>query len=461
MENRLGKIPLAALRELLLGAGAGLELDANPLTGDLLVTTNPAIGVPEEWLGFFAYHYSASNLAVSFARPELAVLSAVFPEGYPGEAVERVLRSFVEECRKYGTRLVGGHTARYRGLELPLLSSTMVGRAGRRREKPAGGDRVVIVGEVGAEAAWLAGGDVDPSTLTPLPAALALQEEPSIKLMHDVSEGGVIGALLEVAQRYGVALEVSSRDVKVFEGLPRGVEPLSAPSYGAIIAVTGDAESLLSACEEKGLTCSNAGVVAGPGNPLVVVDGREYAEPPVSPLVYLYGAERRSPEEAAVALAAEELVRISRLLDVIPEVGANIAYAPGPVRSPRDVLALDGRIVKTTEGARLCGKPRYGASRHLAEVLASAREAGMPYSAAVNLKYSEDLLEKLKSIGLPVCDATPYEASCPVSEAIRSGCRAQVYFYAGKPGLEASIVLLARDPLEAIEILRKVVEQKR
>jgi hydrogenase maturation factor len=142
---------------------------------------NPAIGVPDEVLGFFAYHYAATNMAVSFAKPEYALLDLNFPEGYSGDVIKRVLKDFAWECEKYGTKLVGGHTARYRGLEWPLASTTIIGKRIRRKESPENGDAILLVGEVGAETAWLMGKPIDPQNTYPTPSRAEAHQRPGSK----------------------------------------------------------------------------------------------------------------------------------------------------------------------------------------------------------------------------------------------------------------------------------------
>ncbi|MEM4411671.1 MAG: AIR synthase related protein, partial [Thermofilum sp.] len=298
----VGKLGLSRLRPLLERAGVRAELDANEVEG-FLVTVNPAVGVPDELLGFFAFHYSASNIAAAFGKPEYSLLDLTLPPGYPPEKAELILSTFIEECRKYGVKLVGGHTGRYEGVEYPLASSTMLGRRLRPRLAPEEGDRVYLLGKVGSEAAWLAGAQVELEELTPLPKALKLAEIGGVKLAHDVSEGGLLGALLEVSAFYRRVIEVDRGSVPVEERAPRVSEPLALPSYGALIAV-GDATVRRDAAS-LGLECYEIGRVLSEGTG-VVVDGALVQEAPISEVVALYAPGVAGKGElAAVALAAE------------------------------------------------------------------------------------------------------------------------------------------------------------
>jgi hydrogenase maturation factor/predicted fused transcriptional regulator/phosphomethylpyrimidine kinase len=420
---------------------------------------NPAIGVPDEVLGFFAYHYAATNMAVSFAKPEYALLDLNFPEGYSDDVIKRVLKDFAEECEKYGTKLVGGHTARYRGLEWPLASTTIIGKRIRRKESPENGDAILLVGEVGAETAWLMGKPIDPKTLTPLPAALRLINAPEVKLMHDVSEGGVYGALEDVAQAYSATINVRSPEVPICIDFPRELDPLTSPSYGAIIVVTSRPTQLIDYCKANGLKCKEIGKVASLDKPHVLIDGKVYRPQPILRVETLYSPQTREAEEAKLRLAAESLAKILYEENLVPEVGTNIAYMPRVTDNPEEVLALDGRIIKTKSGPRICGKPSYGGSTYLANLLITARKAGMPYKAVINIRYSDEFVQKLTKAGVRVYDASSFQGPCPATEAIKAGYKAQAYFYRSKPNLEPSLVILGNDPLKLVALLKKITEQ--
>lgn len=449
----VGKLSFSSLRPLLERAGLRVELDANEVDG-LLVTTNPAIGVPDELLGFFAFHYSASNIAAAFGRPEYAVLDLALPPGYSVKEVELILTVFVGECQKYGVKLVGGHTGRYEGLEYPLASSTVMGRRLRPRQAPVEGDRIYLLGRVGSEAAWLTGARVELEELTPLPKALKVAGIRSVKLAHDISEGGLIGSLLELSSFYGYVTEVERGSVPVDERAPQVEEPLALPSYGALVAVAGapiDGE-----CADLGLECYEVGRVSSRGVGVRVGDYL-FLEAPLSEVVALYAPRVAGERELAlVALAAAKLCRLRGVERYIPEVGTNIAYARQGAASLEDVAAIEGRIVRTHRGVMTCGKPSFGASRHLARVLLAVSAVKPQLRAALNLKPERELLEAIERLGLKIAKVEPTSA-CPVAQAVEMGVEADAYYYDAAPGLEPSLVILAENPLRLVELVEKAL----
>ena len=153
----LGKVNTEILKRSVLSlmpTQSKINLDASEvaLQGNIVVAHSPSIGVPLEALGFFAFHYAASNVAARLARPRYLVNGIYLPL----ETRERDLRIIAgclgAEARKYGVDVVAGQTATYAGLEIPLVTVTCMGEPVGTPEVPEPGDPVILVGEVGGEA---------------------------------------------------------------------------------------------------------------------------------------------------------------------------------------------------------------------------------------------------------------------------------------------------------------------
>jgi selenophosphate synthetase-related protein len=130
---------------------------------------------------------------------------------------------------------------------------------------------------------------------TALPIILTLQSIEGVRLLHDVSEGGVKGALLEVIGSLRLSLSFSSIDVTYAEfAKSLNQDLLRAPSYGTIIAVA-DPKSvgeIVRVCTERGVKVSRLGPLrSGTG---LSVDGEPVIEQPRIEIDELYGSFRKN-----------------------------------------------------------------------------------------------------------------------------------------------------------------------
>jgi hydrogenase maturation factor len=247
-----------------------IEIDGATMSlgGNTVIAHSPSIGVPTEALGFFAFHYSASNVASKFGIPSHLILGIYLPINTTEKALQVIAKNIGDEARKYGVTITAGQAATYYGIEIPLLTATCMGEVLRSSGEVKTGDIVLLVGEVGGEAVWLDMLSKDIKTdiwkgFTPLPTILSLQSINGVKLMHDISEGGVKGALFEIVDHIQ-GLKVSSETITLFPGAERFPGDIfRAPTYGAFVVISESpsVELIQAKCKEHGLPCNVIGKV--------------------------------------------------------------------------------------------------------------------------------------------------------------------------------------------------------
>jgi predicted fused transcriptional regulator/phosphomethylpyrimidine kinase/hydrogenase maturation factor len=439
--------------------GATLEL-----THRTVVAHSPSIGVPLEALGFFAFHYAASNVACRFGKPTHIVAGIYLPLGTPEEHLRVIAESIGNEASRHGVRVCAGQTATYYGLEIPLVTTTCFGEALRPIFEPEPGDIVAVIGKVGGEGVWLRevseGMDSDAyRRFTPLRSILALQGCPYVKLLHDVSEGGVMGGLYELQDAHNVRISVDSKTLNIGKEVA-DEDPLRVPSYGVLIAVidgegVGEVRRI---CEEDGTTFAAAGrVEEGRG---LFVDGVEVAEQRRVELDELYGSLRQKDALLSrLRSTLESLTMIPGVERLLPQVGTNLVYAKEGAENAMDVAGLSGRVVTTSGGALMCGETAYGASRYLASVVLEAAKKDGGVRAAVNIRAGEDVTSGLKRLGLGVVTIPSKleEAGCPVTHYIRDhGGLLDAYVHPGDFGVEPTTTILGESPEKLVEIITEL-----
>jgi hydrogenase maturation factor len=242
----------------------GLDGNTIRLNGRTVVAHSPSIGVPLDALGFFAFHYAATNVACRFGRPTHMVTGIYMPLRTGESDLRTIVKGLGDEARKYNVKVVAGQTATYHGLGIPLVTATCFGEENRRATPPSEGDAIILIGEIGGEAVWLkrlSEGRRDGRWrgFTPLEATLRLQGCQGVKLMHDISEGGVVGALLEVSENCGLRMEIDSSVIPLAEEASSlGEEVLRAPTYGTLLTVVSSdgLDTVISKLKDEGYTCT-------------------------------------------------------------------------------------------------------------------------------------------------------------------------------------------------------------
>jgi hydroxymethylpyrimidine/phosphomethylpyrimidine kinase len=83
---------------------------------------------------------------------------------------------------------------------------------------------------------------------------------------------------------------------------------------------------------------------------------------------------------------------------LIPEVQSNLGYALPEARTPEDVVAFPGRIVRLGEEAVALAYPEPGASHHVASIILTAMSVNPRYRAAMNIRFGPDVLQKCRQL---------------------------------------------------------------
>ena len=270
----------------------------------LAVATDPISILPElgfERAGRFAVRIVLADVAVSGLAPSHLAVSFSLPPEMADEEFAAVWRGIDEECADLGVSVVTGHTARYEGCSFPWVGAATAFGVGDPDEivSPDGarpGDALVIAGGPAVESVGLLTSlfpeqvplegealktaqerldDVDG-----VREAMAAAAAGDLSAMHDATEGGLLGALHEVAAAAGVGLTVDTGDVPVRPGVREacdalGMDPWRATTAGSLVIAVDpdDAEAVVWAISELGTPAAVVGhVVEGEG---VVQDGEE------------------------------------------------------------------------------------------------------------------------------------------------------------------------------------------
>lgn len=178
-----------------------------------------------------------------------------------------------------------------------------------------------------------------------------------------------------------------------------------------------------------------------------------------------------------VQCALEMLEGCPEFARIIPEVRSNLVYCRRSPSTSLDVLAIDGRITSVDHMPKGAGRPRFGASSHMARLLIELHRVDPSIRAGINFSAESDIVAWMERYArrkrwvwsvidrsrepLEVQEAEGASMPWKVAEAVRAaGGRAPKLFYeTGAIGKEPVAVLVGADPVtvvrEACELARK------
>jgi len=100
--------------------------------------------------------------------------------------------------------------------------------------------------------------------------------------------------------------------------------------------------------------------------------------------------------------AALQRLNAEKCGNIIPEVQSNFGYALPYANKAEDIAAIPGRIIRIGEETGTFGDLAFGASRHIASIILSAMKYNADYRCAMNIRFSEDIINICMSLGFDV-----------------------------------------------------------
>ena len=301
---KAGKLPVELLTDLL----GGIEITdprvvLGPKTGEdaalidfgdryLVAKTDP-ITFATDLIGWYLVQVNANDLAVMGATPQWLMATAMLPEGTEADQVREVFDQLTVACKELGVTLIGGHTEITYGIDRPLAVGAMLGEVDKDRvvltsgAKP--GDAIVITKGIAVEGTAIlareaadtltahgVGADVidrateflfSPGISVVRDASIAVDAAP-VHAMHDPTEGGLVGGLLEMAMGAGVGMEIDRTSIPVLPETQAvcdalGLDPLGLIASGSLLAAVApdDVQALTTALGDAGIGAFDIGRV--------------------------------------------------------------------------------------------------------------------------------------------------------------------------------------------------------
>jgi hydrogenase maturation factor len=323
-EQRTGKATAELFEQVILRRlGAG---DADVLVGPrhgvdvgvvrvadgvaMALTTDPIFIVPAygwERAAWFAVHILASDASTSGLPLRWMTVDLNLPPEITDDELTALWDAFSRACGDLGIAIVTGHTARYDGCAWPMVGGATciaMGGAGDyvtpTMARP--GDLVVVTKGAAIEATALfaatfpdrlsggVGADIvragdalfEQMTVVPearIASAFGLRDD-GVTSMHDATEGGVLGGLLEVAMASGTGMRIELDTIPVRPEVRAicdhvGIDPYTSISEGTLIAtvVADRALAFVQALSREGIDAAIVGEIRDPSQGRVLVDG--------------------------------------------------------------------------------------------------------------------------------------------------------------------------------------------
>lgn len=300
--------------EVLCGAGIGMDCAVMSFeeNEETVISTNP-VCAPIDNICTQGIHRALNNVAAAGAEPVGVLLSVLLPEDTDEKELQKIMRQAEEICSHFKVQIIGGHTEVMPDIKKPILTVTGIGKRkmtklSEIREVKSGQD-IIVSKWIGLEGSFMIAKEHKAELLTRYPlrmieeaegfeSLLSILPEAATALksgvcgMHDVSQGGIFGALWEMAESAGVGLEIDLKKLPVRQETIEICEfydlnPYELLSGGCLLMTADDGVGLAAALKREGIPAVIVGkTTSGNDRVLYNEEERRFLEPPKADQMY-------------------------------------------------------------------------------------------------------------------------------------------------------------------------------
>lgn len=281
-------------KETILSASQGEDCAALKAEGFVLVSSDPiTCEMPIENLGSLSVDVCCNDIVANGGEPLALMLTIILPPSCGVRDVDIIVKDANFAAKRINVDIVGGHTEFSDCVTRPIVSATAIGSAKRLLKKADAriGDKLYVTKFLGMEGSTIIadnGGELTSDeqnvigdfrrSLSVYPEGKILRDCEDVSFMHDVTEGGILGAVREVcfgrnigADIYEESLPVHPLTKKLCKNL--GIDVYRFISSGSMLfAAASDKAAIM--LEKAGIKVTQIGALkSGNDTYLIRADG--------------------------------------------------------------------------------------------------------------------------------------------------------------------------------------------
>ena len=255
---------------------------------------------------------NVNDIASCGVEPVGILVTILAPQSASIDDLKCIMNDISSETSKYNMEILGGHTEVTDSVNRIIVSCTVIGKCAKGKAISTSGakkgDDIIVTGHIGYEGTSILAHDYEEkikNILTEKEIEEAKEYSNDISVlntglicgkfgvssMHDITEGGLLGALYEMADASGVGFKIYKNKIpvskvtrKICAGL--GIDELRFISSGSMLIATKRGDILKNILSENNISSEIIGKITESGKILEDNGSEIKVEPPHSDELY-------------------------------------------------------------------------------------------------------------------------------------------------------------------------------
>lgn len=278
--NKLHKVR----EEVVLSAALGEDCAALKIQDDfVLISTDPITAkMPLDTLGSLAVDVACNDIISNGGEPVALVVTLIMPQNSCSDDISIIMQAAADRAKEINVEIAGGHTEFSDSVIRPVLNATAIGFAKRIIAKSAlsSGDQIYITKSAAIEGTVIlsqhsekAFTNDDLKTLDEFKKDLSVINEGKIlsgfmevSTLHDITEGGVLGAVAEICQNVNLGAKIFEESIPLMPVTVKlcaefNADPYRLISSGSLMFTGKNLDKAIGELEKNGIQATKIGEI--------------------------------------------------------------------------------------------------------------------------------------------------------------------------------------------------------
>lgn len=162
--------------------------------------------------------------------------------------------------------------------------------------------------------------------------------------------------------------------------------------------------------------------------------------------------------------AVNMLAKAEKVYRLLPEIRSNLVMAKEGARNTDDIAGIPGRLTEVFGRITAPAYPAWGASRYTAGILLAVLQIDSSRRAAMEIRYSEELVELIRRGGMEIEHLDPGSGkhlSEMLRECLKDGKLPMAFYTEGGFAREGAIIITGQNAVEVAKTVIKISERLR
>ncbi|OFI06249.1 hydrogenase expression/formation protein HypE [Clostridium acetireducens DSM 10703] len=281
---------------------------------ECVLSTDPITGA-EKSGGSLAVHINCNDIASCGVEPVGILVTILVPEFSKLEDINQIMREISTEAKKLNIEILGGHTEVTSAVNKTIISCTVIGKGKKGEAISTLGsqeeDDIIVTKNLCLEGTYILVNDY----LEKVKKFLSKEEITEAKnyisyisvlkegviggkfgvnSMHDITEGGVLGALWEISKGNNLGFKVYKEKMPISQVTKKvcshfDVDPLRFISSGSMLITTKNGDELIKLLNKEGIKATKIGKIIKEQKGILINNNKEeLVSPPQRDELYVF-----------------------------------------------------------------------------------------------------------------------------------------------------------------------------